>query len=307
MNNEEKKKEFTGFYVPNSTQVPDTLFDELLSELSGAELKVVLYIIRRTFGFKRQTDTISISQMLSGITKRSGEVLDKGTGLSKPTLLKAIKELADKGIILPTRKYDEKGGNMPTEYRLHIVAEPPQERGDDTLGKETLPSPLGKKILQGEVKKNDHPLVKKSYPQGTGLQGTENNTVNVNGFSEKEKPKTADEQAQAPDKTDLRKLPSLNVPKEQTQFMAQTILEALGDKHSQNFYYLVASKIPARRIRKALAEIKQDGAKFPERVFASRMKIYAEEMTYTEEIMDDQKEDWLFDLRKSLADSKKLA
>ena len=34
------KKEFKGFYVPNSTQVPDTLFDELLTELSGAELKV---------------------------------------------------------------------------------------------------------------------------------------------------------------------------------------------------------------------------------------------------------------------------
>src|SRR5919106_799613 len=69
------RKEFKGFYVPNSTQVPDTLFDELLSELSGAELKVVLYIIRRTFGFKRQTDTISISQLLHGITKKIGQAL----------------------------------------------------------------------------------------------------------------------------------------------------------------------------------------------------------------------------------------
>ena len=50
--------QFQGFYVPNSTQVPDTLFDELMADLSGAELKVVLYIIRRTFGFKRQSDTI---------------------------------------------------------------------------------------------------------------------------------------------------------------------------------------------------------------------------------------------------------
>lgn len=300
MNKEEKKKEFTGFYVPNSTQVPDTLFDELLSELSGAELKVVLYIIRRTFGFKRQTDAISISQMLSGITKRSGEVLDKGTGLSKPTLLKALKELTDKKIILPTRKYDEKGGNMPTEYRLHIFAEPPRERGDDTLGKVSLPSPLGKEILLGEVKKVYHPLVKKSYPQGTGLQGTDK-TVNVNGFSEKEKTNMPDEQAQAPDKTDLRKLPDLNLPKEQTQFMARAILDALGDTHSQNFYYLVSSKIPERYIRKTLSEIKQDGARFPERVFSHRMK------TYAEEIMSFTAQEKLSELRKSLADSKKLA
>src|SRR5919201_5835773 len=125
METENTKKEFKGFYVPNSTQVPDTLFDELLSELSGAELKVVLYIIRRTFGFKRQTDTIAISQLLHGITKKNGEVLDKGTGLSKSTLLQALKSLTDKNIILPTRQYDERGGFMATEYRLNIASTPP--------------------------------------------------------------------------------------------------------------------------------------------------------------------------------------
>jgi hypothetical protein len=83
MNNSPAK--FKGFFVPNSTQVPDTLFDELMPDLSGAELKCLLYIIRRTFGFKKQTDTISINQMLGGITKLNGEELDRGTGLSKPT------------------------------------------------------------------------------------------------------------------------------------------------------------------------------------------------------------------------------
>ena len=43
---------FRGFRSPSYTQVPDELFDELLVELSGGELKVLLYIIRRTFGFK---------------------------------------------------------------------------------------------------------------------------------------------------------------------------------------------------------------------------------------------------------------
>src|SRR5438132_9418642 len=58
---------FRGFHSPNYTQVPDELFDELLAVLSGAELKVVLYVIRRTFGFKRESDNISLSQMLRGI------------------------------------------------------------------------------------------------------------------------------------------------------------------------------------------------------------------------------------------------
>ena len=52
---------FQGFSAPNYTQVPDELFDDLMTDLSGAELKVLLYIIRRTFGFKKTEDTISLS------------------------------------------------------------------------------------------------------------------------------------------------------------------------------------------------------------------------------------------------------
>jgi hypothetical protein len=61
---------FEGFTVPHYTQVPDELFDTLMPHLSGAELKVLLYIIRRTFGFKKQMDSISLSQMVSGIKTR---------------------------------------------------------------------------------------------------------------------------------------------------------------------------------------------------------------------------------------------
>ena len=35
---------FKGFVSPRYTQVPDALFDELMAYLSGAELKVLLYI-----------------------------------------------------------------------------------------------------------------------------------------------------------------------------------------------------------------------------------------------------------------------
>src|SRR6266496_2183674 len=90
---------FSGFHNPNYTMVPDQLFDELLVELSGAELKTLLYIIRRTFGFKRESDAISISQMLGGITTKDGRVLDRGVGLSKPALLGALRSLVARSII----------------------------------------------------------------------------------------------------------------------------------------------------------------------------------------------------------------
>ena len=90
---------FSGFRSPNFTPVPDEFFDDLLERLSIAEAKVVLYIIRRTFGFKKNSDNISFSQLCNGITTREGQVLDKGTGLSKSTVALAIKTLAEKNII----------------------------------------------------------------------------------------------------------------------------------------------------------------------------------------------------------------
>jgi hypothetical protein len=49
---------FSGFLTPNYTQIPDQVFDELLPILSGNEIKILMYICRRTFGFKKGTDNI---------------------------------------------------------------------------------------------------------------------------------------------------------------------------------------------------------------------------------------------------------
>src|SRR5512139_3555468 len=91
---------FKGFISPRYTQVPDELFDELMAHLSGAELKVLLYIIGRTFGIKKDNDDISLSQNCKGIIMRSGEVLDKGTGLSKQSVVTALKGLIEKKAII---------------------------------------------------------------------------------------------------------------------------------------------------------------------------------------------------------------
>ena len=74
----------------------------------------------------------------------------------------------------------------------------------------------------------------------------------------------------------MKNLPSLRQPLEKTDFVAAEILEALGDEHSANFYHLVAAKVPEPAIRRALAEIRADGADSPPKVFTYRMKKYAE-------------------------------
>ncbi len=58
---------FKGFAKANTTQTPDDLLDRFLTELTHAELKILLYIIRRTYGFEKDSDHISLKQISEGI------------------------------------------------------------------------------------------------------------------------------------------------------------------------------------------------------------------------------------------------
>jgi hypothetical protein len=73
----------------------------------------------------------------------------------------------------------------------------------------------------------------------------------------------------------IKNLPNLDQPHEKTDYVAQHILDQLGDTRSKEFYKLVAAKVPETVIRETLSEIKADGAKHPAKVFTHRMKLYA--------------------------------
>src|SRR5919198_5345832 len=109
---------YKGIPSLNGTIVPDDVFDVLMPVCTGAEFKVLAYIVRRTFGFKKESDAISLKQMVDGIHKRDGEVLDRGTGLSKATAVVAIKGLIAKGIIEAQRNRSKERGDEATTYRL---------------------------------------------------------------------------------------------------------------------------------------------------------------------------------------------
>lgn len=144
---------FQGYASPNYTMVPDELFDKQLPDLSGAELKVLLYIIRRTFGFKKDSDNISLSQLLYGITTHAGQQLDRGTGLSKQAIVVALRGLAEKNLIIPERRSSPEKGHEATNYRLNVLTHPSLE------------------IRQG-LSKNQTRLVKKVDTQETVRQKT---------------------------------------------------------------------------------------------------------------------------------------
>ena len=151
-------KKFPGFRSPAYTITPDELFDELLSQLNGSELKVLLYIIRRTFGFKKKTDNISTNQIMNGIKTKDGRRLDRGTGLSNRAVINAVKTLEEKNIIIANRRMDKEKGNLPTTYSLNIL--PPYEESS-----------------QGGSEKSSQGLMKKVHTQNTVLQNIEERNV----------------------------------------------------------------------------------------------------------------------------------
>jgi hypothetical protein len=120
---------FPGFQFPNTTQIPNEVFDTLMPHLSGGELKVLLYICRRTFGFRKDRDSISLNQISKGITTKAGRVLDSGTGLSKRQVQRALRVLEGRKVILVERKVDETGLNEVNTYRLNV-------RGRDKMSPE---------------------------------------------------------------------------------------------------------------------------------------------------------------------------
>jgi len=103
----------------STTATPDWLFDEVAPDLAKAPLKVLLYIVRRTCGFRKLADAISLTQFQHGIITRDGRQLDKGCGVTNRTaLLRALDDLEARGLIAHQDAIHADGGNATTIYYL---------------------------------------------------------------------------------------------------------------------------------------------------------------------------------------------
>jgi phage replication O-like protein O len=116
--------------IPNSTQIPDVILDRWMAELSGAEFKVLLYIARRTYGFGKDSDRISLSQIADGIVRRDGTVLDRGTGISRSSVARALNSLEERNIVIRSLNFAESGLEYDeSTYRINLDWSPEGEAG----------------------------------------------------------------------------------------------------------------------------------------------------------------------------------
>jgi hypothetical protein len=105
---EREVKDIGGILVPNAFQVPNEVVDEgWLKELGGSEIKVLIFITRKTFGFNKiGGDRIPLSQII------------KGTGLSRQATVSAIQVLENCHLIRVVRGTTQDGVRRMNFYQL---------------------------------------------------------------------------------------------------------------------------------------------------------------------------------------------
>jgi phage replication O-like protein O len=139
-----------GYEVPNHTQTPNELFDEHMKEMSGAELKVILAICRKTFGWHKDRDQISTSQMM------------ELTGLSNRAVIDAIKKLMGRGLI--ARRQLGEAKTSPYEYAMILSAYEKSSQAGMENSSQASKGQLMKKVhIQKKGNKSIHNRLKKNY------------------------------------------------------------------------------------------------------------------------------------------------
>lgn len=94
-------------FIPNSFQLPNALIDDgVMAEMKGAALAIYILIVRKTRGWQKETDAISISQFM------------KFTGYSKDAVISGAEKLVSLGLV--SRISRER---QPTLYTLSDLAE----------------------------------------------------------------------------------------------------------------------------------------------------------------------------------------
>ena len=137
-------------FIPNAFQIPNSVIDELLAKLTCAELKCYLFVVRKTKGWNKESDSISVSQFM--------EV----TGLSNRSVITACESLVEMGLL-------ERSGGERKLNTYSVKAFEISQTGEKSSSDKT-----GENFSQtGEKSSSD--LVKKVHTQNNNKNTIQNN------------------------------------------------------------------------------------------------------------------------------------
>ena len=104
---------FSGFSWPkkNWFRLPNEWTDITSKISSLAELKVIEYVLRHTWGFSEygELKRITLNEFEHGRKKKNGERLDLGIGLSRPSVISGIRQAVADGFLIVAVDDSDKG------------------------------------------------------------------------------------------------------------------------------------------------------------------------------------------------------
>src|SRR5438067_13515875 len=95
--------EFTGFSTPeaNFFRLPNEWTDITAKVTSLAEMKLVEYVLKHTWGYSEfdMVKKITTDEFMSGRKRKSGERIDRGTGLSNKSVIEGLQKAVAHGLL----------------------------------------------------------------------------------------------------------------------------------------------------------------------------------------------------------------
>jgi|SRR5579862_2849482 len=96
---------FPGFSYPDDngfTRFPNDWFNVCASVMNMAELKILLYLARHTWGFQEygKWKRISINEFVKGRKRKDGSRMDDGTGMSEMSVRHGLKSAMKHGYVI---------------------------------------------------------------------------------------------------------------------------------------------------------------------------------------------------------------
>lgn len=119
-------KTFGGFIVPESNwfRMPNNWTDIMHGMTSMSEIKVVMYILRHTWGYREfgKSKKITLDEFIYGRKKNDGTRIDQGTGLSRQSVIDGLKKAINDNY-LTVEKCGEDKGRLKHFYGLKMKSD----------------------------------------------------------------------------------------------------------------------------------------------------------------------------------------
>jgi len=276
----EEPKRFEGFdAIPRTWDFP-TIIDEWVALLSGSEFKCLWYILRHTYGWQKNSDSISLSQFERGIyVKSKCRWLDRGTGLTRETITIALKKLLEKGFIRKIRVLGENGDMEINRYEVvkknDFIADGQEERS--MVGKSDY---HGRKIRLEVVRKSDPQSLTTTNSNFTKKDNDATRKC-LNGIIARacanKNPDVANDGKNGEDGQWANKNMS-----DEEKGLIERIIEFTGAKNSTAFYKKAIAELGTMRVEEELAEARyrnntgkvRNKAKYLGSLLTKQLKLY---------------------------------